>query len=305
MADSKQKMQLLVNDYVVCLVDILGQSDKLKRWPELPTGDNPSQELKDALKKTAQTVVRLRRLFESFFSQSEAKPLPKSEIEQFTEEQRREFHQTTDCHLSSRQFSDTLIFYAPLSDRYGDVTMFPMRRMLTTCARLMTIGLASKVPIRGALSVGPCVQLDGGDLYGPALAEAHHIEGKIASYPRIVVSDGAMEFITASFSFSPIAQIDAANHDMADQCRAFTCDDTDGRVIVDFMGERVKALDSLDGNSLPIEDAYQFVQSETRRFAESGEKEHEERYRQLLHYIESRLSLWGLSPETLTEKKPQ
>ena len=161
----------------------------------------------------------------------------------------------------------------------------------------MTLELSRKVPLRGALSVGSCVELGIGDPYGPVLAEAHDIESKVACYPRIVVSGKAVEFAKADFSFCPIPRIDQLNKDFGRQCRALMCKDIDGQIIIDFLGKGMRDFYKCAGNILPVMDAYRFVQSEARRFADSDNRKLAARYQLLLHYVESRLPLWGLSPE--------
>ena len=160
----------------------------------------------------------------------------------------------------------------------------------------MIVSLAGKVPSRGAVSIGTGMELETGSFYGPALAEAHRLESKVADYPRIVVSAETAEFAKGGGGFSSHGAIETIMNSLAATCRSLLCVDTDGQVIVDYLGEGMHSV--LDGATpdmiQAIEAAYPFVCAEAVRFAEAKDAKHAERYAALRGYVESRLPIWGL-----------
>ena len=297
--------QFPIGHHVVCIVDILGQTEKLRNWAESPPYGSPQAEFIDALRKTSGTVLALCDIFNNYLSQFSDTSRSEDLMACLTVEQRKTLERIQDNRLCTQQFGDTFLFYASLANNYGDITMVPMYGMLAACGMVMTLGLASHVPLRGAISVGLGMEIDDGKFYGPALADVHHIESKVAEYPRIVVSDQAIEFAKADFRFSanpPIEQIreiEQLNQQTGKLCRALMHKDTDGQMIVNFMGEPMRELALSTRETFPVKEAYQFVQAERNRFVAAGDKKHADRYRRLLGYMAARLPLWGLSPENI------
>ena len=86
------------------------------------------------------------------------------------------------------QFSDHLCISCPTSVGYS---VTPVLHWVGAIAlRLVKMGYAT----RGAIVAGPLVHT-GNRIFGPALVEAHEIESKVAKYPRLVLSDRAVELV--------------------------------------------------------------------------------------------------------------
>ena len=146
---------------------------------------------------------------------------------------------------------------------------------------------------------------DGG-FYGPALAEAHRVEKKIADYPRVVVSPTVREFLADGRRYSSNRDMDRVMAQTACRCRGFISQDVDDLWAVDFLGQahRELARDCSYVGSIPM--AYCFVRSSAadfrqRKAEEAGKARDTEkladRYYLLQKYIESRLGIWGIAPE--------
>lgn len=52
-----------VQHYVVCILDLLGQSSELKGWSELPPGEAAKTAFLSALKKSVGSVIAFKDLF--------------------------------------------------------------------------------------------------------------------------------------------------------------------------------------------------------------------------------------------------
>lgn len=179
--------------YVMCLIDILGQKKHLQRWAMLPSDGKPSDEFVEALKRTVGTVLSFREMFEGFFSRFGRPPQQAAMLDRLPLTQQEQFMRIRESRpLPTQQFSDTFVFYAPLTNSHGDVSGATFFQMLTAAASAVLYGLATKAPIRGAITVGAGMEISAGNFYGPALAEAHSLESEVAEYPRVVLSEEAV-----------------------------------------------------------------------------------------------------------------
>jgi hypothetical protein len=285
--------------YVVCLIDILGQKKHLQRWARLPTDGKTSDEFNEAIENTVGTVLRLSGMFEGFFSEF-GQPPQQAVLDRLPLPQWEPFMRIRECGpLTTQQFSDTFVFYAPLTNSHGDLSGATFFQMLTAAASAVLYGLATKAPIRGAITVGAGMEIRPGNFYGPALAVVHSLESEVAEYPRVVLSEEAVRFAHRKSGFSHddvIEHIIAAYHEK--HIRPLLIEDTDQQVIVDFMGHEFHSGVS----DKPVivnyaSRAYRFARAEAARFEADGSDKLAKRYSRLLDYMEPRLSLWGIAAE--------
>ncbi len=282
-----------VSYHVVCLIDLLGQKEKLANWAKLPPDLQPTPEFIHAIKQTAGTIVSFQEQFEEFFHQCDK---PDEWVEALSQDEKNRYYRYRECRLITQQFSDTFVFYAPMPNSHKDVSVFPLRRILSTCCWLMTRSLAAGIPLRGAICIGTGMELAERNFYGPALAEAHYLESKVTKYPRILISTDAAQFAQGNAGFSQNVIIETMMKELAIICRSLLCRDVDGKVIVDFLGQG--AFDYMEEVDLGyiswVEKAYRFVKSETLRFQQEKNEKLAPRYAALQEYMEARLSIWGL-----------
>lgn len=280
--------------HVVCLIDVLGQNQKLARWATLPDDGRVSSEFIQALKQTAGTLLVFREGFINFFNQLDQCSMPGT-LAALTAERQARYARFKECCVGVERLSDTFVFSSLIPNTHGDASIAPLYRLLSACCMAMIWSLAGKTPVRGSITVGAGAQLQDGSFYGPALAEAHHLESKVAGYPRVVVSPTVLEFMGQGQVYSTDPELSKIMEHMARICRAFICQDTDGRWIVDFLGKGIRELLPPDTDlAVCVKMAYDFVRSELARFRVIGDLKLAERYGQLQQYIESRLPVWGI-----------
>ncbi len=286
-----------VGHHVVCLIDLMGQQSKLAQWATIPSGSQPTSEFVKGLKQTVGTILGFQNMFEDYFCEVAKPSVLQAWVDSLPEDKRQIYQRYKYCHLSTQQFGDTFVFYSPVPNANGDVSMVAPFRILLACCWAMIVSLAAKVPFRGAVCVGVGMELAEHNFYGPALAEVHRLESEVAGYPRIIVSAEAARFAQGNAGFSEDATIEAFMEELAATCRSLLCHDVDDQVIVDFLG---RGMFEVQGGAQPdiiaaIEKAYRFVRSEALRFQHSGDKKHAPRYAMLQEYMKSRLPIWGLS----------
>lgn len=278
--------------HVVCFLDVLGQREKLKQWPRSLDAEGPSKEFMATLKETAGTIRTYRHMYLDFFEQfSSRKTLSRrlSPGKQITAKR------LMDCSVSSQQFSDSIVFYAPVTNAFGDVSKECFTRIVQASGALMLAGLAGGAPIRGGIDVGLGLEIESG-FYGPALLDAYTLESTIAEYPRVVLSSNAVQFSRLSSGFSNDRAMERWFKELNKAQNSFVCKDSDGHTIVDFMGTGVHGLMS-EHEDFPdvMAKAFDFVTGEQKRFEAKGDTKLAGRYSRLLEYMQPRLSIWNLN----------
>jgi hypothetical protein len=290
--------EVLVGFHVVCLIDLLAQKERLKAWAA-PISAPLSPEITIALKKTVGTVEWFRQAFSEFFAASAKSALPPTLIDTLPADKRDLFVRCGQSALEIQQFSDTFVFHSPLQNAHRDCTMMPFYQMLVACCWAVPLSLAGGVPLRGSICLGNGLKLRAGDFYGPALAEAHELESKHVGCPRVILSDEATKMLRGGAGFSDEPLIEAVMQTMRARCLRMVCEDTDGRVIVDYLGEEAHGLANKSSESMSlhlqaVEKAYRFVTSEQARFLCANNEILHKRYSLVRQYMDTRLPIWGL-----------
>ena len=120
-----------------------------------------------------------------------------------------------------------------------------------------------------------------------------NVGGEIRLLTHLHVREDAMQL----FGFSNDQEVDGGMKRLADTCRSMLCSDTDGKVIVDFLGQTRRRIVASGGREEPyvqaVKKGYRFVCSELQRFTATGDIIHAPRYQRLKDYMDPRLSNWG------------
>ena len=295
--------------YFVLLLDILGQKEQLKKWEQLHPDGTITPEMKEGLQNSLGHVLNLRKIFFKFFESTEIGS-QQSVLRQWialnlqTGSERDRYTALSVCNPKLLHFSDMLVAYsAAAAGPANDWNIMALYRMLASVCNLILSFLALRIPIRGAICVGTAVEADDIGFYGPALAEAHHLESKVAGYPRIVVSPTLRDFIRSQ---------PPENNGPADQyvrlgfelCQSMIADDSDGWTVVDYLGNGSRSL--LAGNKQlaqtqreAVAQASRFVTDECQRLIRAATAEPSEtteklakRYSALHDYFQGHRSIW-------------
>jgi hypothetical protein len=283
--------------YVVCVIDVLGQRQKLAGWATLPPDGQITPELLKAIKHTVGTLIVLREQYLDFFMQFDKAPSD-PRLASLPQEALALAARFKECGVRVERWSDTFVFSSRIVNTHHDVSITPLYRILASCCMALRIAIASETPIRGAISIGSGAYLEDGGFYGPALAEAAHFESHVAGYPRIIVAPSVIEFLKHNQGYSKDPRLQTLMGQLADTCRSFICQDTDSNLIVDFLGQGCRTMFGPDEAQDPpsVKPAYEFVRSQYLHFQKVGNSELAGRYMRLLKYCQSRLPIWGLTP---------
>ena len=295
--------------YFVLLLDIMGQKEQLQKWQQLRPDSTITPEMREGLRNSLGRVLNLRKIFFKFFESTEigsrqgvirqliALNLPPGS-------ERDRYSALSICNPKLLHFSDMLVAYSPAAaGPADDWNIMALYRTLGSVCNLIPSFLTLRIPIRGGICIGTAVEADDIGFYGPALAEAHHLESKVADYPRIVVSPALRDLIRSQ---------PPENNGPADQyirlgfelCQSMIADDSDGWTVVDYLGSGSRNL--LAGNNIlaqaqrqAVAQATTFVADECQRLTLAAAVEPSEtmaklavRYLRLQHYFDGRKSVW-------------
>jgi len=70
-SESRDEYEFHVEYFVVCVIDILGQRERLAGWAQLPIASEFATQALPAIKRSAGTVLALKQQFEDYFREFE------------------------------------------------------------------------------------------------------------------------------------------------------------------------------------------------------------------------------------------
>ncbi len=296
--------RMRVGYYAVCFLDVLGQKERLKRWP---AQEKTTPEEEQVVKDTIDCVLRYRRRFEELFKELDLIRTPESVMQQWPPGMKDAFYRLQDASIVTQQFSDTFVAFADLLNGSGDKSPAALSRMIGVCAMLIAEALAEGVPIRGSITVGVGVDLphgNPGNFYGPALEEVYGLSERHAQYPRVIVSEMVRRFLSQRSGFSHDASLDVAFGRVAASTQGFlTCAD-DGLQMVDVFGSEARSIYQDDAYA---DDVFQrasgFVDAEYTKHYRADNMRLAGRYYRLKTYMDARRHLWEPQSSKLDQEE--
>lgn len=284
------------SNYVVSFLDLLGQADKLLATPLLIPAASQKEKREEFLKRVAGTFIpttEIQRDFEHGFEPdldlTERQDLPESDKALY-----RNFRKN---HVKFQRFSDGHIAYLNLhkAKESGSSNIF---NIITGCCRTMINSLSHGHPVRGGIAIGWGTEFEQ-SFYGAVIARAHHLESKVACYPRVVIDAPVISFLKAIID-NPHQnpshkELDVTLAKLAHEM--IWQDPYDGQWIVDYLSPLfIDNYKQCKAMSL-IHDAHAFVKKEYRDHAADGSAPNTKlvmRYAMLDHYFTQRLTQAGV-----------
>ena len=155
----------------------------------------------------------------------------------------------------------------------------------------MLTSLAWGHPMRGGIDIGTGIEVEPGQLHGPAVVKAYELESEIAGYPRVVVGSMFAEYLKTIVGTRGDTR-DTLDADCARTVREMLRQDGDGQVIVDYMGETFKKYVSSMIDREIIHQARQFAAGQLAHFTTRKNEKLQGRYERLVEYFDSRTHVW-------------
>lgn len=236
MAQTPDSGSVLVSYSFVAYLDMLGQSDKLRRLERLPRSKDEERQIINTLAKTALNVRMMREQFSLHFQGGLLKE------ESIPAHRRHIMRRLFGVLPRLRGFSDSVVITVPLTGTEvieSVAAITAVQRALLAVAAVQTNFLAnSNSPVRGGIDVGLGIDIYEGEYYGRALVEAYLLESEEADYPRVLVGPGLTGYLGAVEQAARSFEPDLAHFAVAtiQSCRELLlADPEDQRLAVDPM----------------------------------------------------------------------
>lgn len=293
------KPELHLAYYLVVFTDVLGQRLRLRDLRALPETPEEWTQAVAVLKDTAGVLLALRQWFADYFT---AFAKPSDLVEHLRPPVREAMLQAKARDIICRYFSDSVITFISLFDdgREHCTTINAVRGALVAACSMHVLALCAGKPLRSGIDVGLGMQLPEGDLYGPALERAVHLEAKTANYPRIVAGDELISYLAAVATQQCQSSFGTLAREVAHSCQRLVFQDTDGSAALDFLGEEF-ARDARATITPVLPKAYHFVKSAQVHWHKECDEKLATRYDLLWAYCRSNAHWWGTPIEQLAE----
>ena len=269
-----------IGHHALAFIDILNQKEKLSRIAKLPENDAEKAEFIRQWKETFGVVQAYRSMFHGFFkSFTEERALPADA----GKEEREFMRRARRAEVKSQLFSDSMIYYTSLEDRADRFAISGVHTLLSGCAATIFLSLSRKLVCRGGIESGIAGEFFEGEVYGPALYQAYHLESEVARYPRIAVGKSLVEFIASELHLAGGDLDSGYRRGLGKKCGQWLISDVDGVTILDFAGPATKEIFPVLKDA--IDPALSFVKAEWQSFRQQGKTELAGRYYLLHNYL--------------------
>lgn len=94
--------------------------------------------------------------------------------------------------IGVQQFSDTTVIYIQLDGENSLVAEFLFVDLICALPNVIFEALKEGVLLRGAVAKGMAWEIKQNCLYGPVIRDASDLEGKVAQWPRVIVSNAVI-----------------------------------------------------------------------------------------------------------------
>lgn len=286
----KSKVQYC--QYIVCMMDLLGQKKMYERLEQYPIG-NSDPEFQEQIIYFIRSIEYFKRDVESFFIATE-KYESTLEWSKDAKDYLLKFNNNL-CKI--QRFSDGILVYVPLAETRDSYPISSVLNALLCTASTMLISLAKQNPIRVGIGIGGGVELEDGELFGPAIGYAHEMESKRAIYPRIAIHENVINYLNL---YDPPKIIDSTNIDLrletsiSELCKSAIKLDFDGEYFLDYLGDHVWQYIFRGGDNELLKKAFEFVSKEKMRFESDGDTKLLDKYSYLYSYfINSRYEIFN------------
>ncbi len=272
--------KILSQYYLVVFFDHLGQRENLRKITGLPITDTEKQEFNDIMKKSVGRVLTIRDTFKNYFDTTNSYA---PNLDLVRPEHREEFAASQKTDVNFYCISDSVIIAVPLTSNDENCTAINgvFSAFIATCG-IGLMSLSAKVAMRAGLDVGIATQIDDNEIYGPALERAFYLESKLAEYPRFIVGNELINYLRWVECQKSTKKLSQVAKGLAKYCREMITQDSDGRYMLDFLGDKMKESSHGVINGKLVKSALDFVKSQYEKYSKEENEKLASRYFRLL-----------------------
>jgi len=280
--------QMLLCNYAVAFIDLLGQREEMRAHRILPDDHAEAIAL---VKRSVGRIAGMHKTFKAFYESFEE---GQTLYDTLPPEQQKIFADLHRGELKTQRFSDGLVVFAALADGQDRSPINSVFALLTAAGSLAFTQLAAGYPVRVGIDIGWGVEMEPGEIYGAAMAHAYELESQVAQWPRVVVGTDLIQYLrtmAADRNQTPSAQF---RRMIAGKCLNRLAVDIDGLHIVDFAGEALREnADPADIEDIKraLVEADRFVDRQLQHWNACGNAKLVHRYNCLRQYLQNRPDL--------------
>jgi len=292
MENSSNNNDLIFQEYLIIFFDLLGQREALRKITGIPVLESEKDQFLELARKSVGKVLMLRRAFKSYFEVITSH-MPNTDL--VAPEHRQEFIESQKINLHYYGLSDAIVIAVPLMNENENCT--PMNGIfaaLTATCGIALLALSLKLPARAGIDVGVGVQIEDQDIYGPGLERAVRIEAELAEYPRLVVGQELHAYLSSVEKQKSQTLLGEIASDLARRCRKLMVQDTDGRIILDYLGKNIRDIFENQIEKEIVQNAWNYINEQHITHIKEGNDRLSSRYFRMIQYFKSRLDSWDI-----------
>lgn len=280
--------EIAAYNYCVCFIDLLGQLEAMHRQGLLPQfqSDDEKNAFNEILKRTIKPIHDLQKQSAHFMDAVTKNRIGSPLRANLPPSLQNEWDEMQRTVIKSQRWSDGLVQFVCLGDTSIKCPMNGIFSIFGTAGILCLIGLADRVPLRGAIDIAWGVELHENEIYGPALARAYELESKCTQYPRIIVSPRTIDYLHETISTTDENRLSQFNRELARICLAMLIEDADGYAILHYLGEEFKKHILRDQQAVLYRSALTFIKEQGEKYRVSKDTKLALRYNHLLDYFQ-------------------
>jgi hypothetical protein len=281
--------------YLVAYIDVLGQGDLLATLDSTVPNISDPIFVKKLGRMHQDSVVFLEELrsnLRSYFDSFSSGPSSIEVADEFIEK----FREMRKADISFSFFSDSVVVSVCFeTEKYHSNAINGVYGLLVACGFQFLGSLFLGKSLRCGIEVGLGTKMKSGEVYGPALHKAVHLEERVANYPRIIIGTELYNYLqNLSHNVEQLVRQDKDDvlycKKLADRCLSLVSADRDGNLILDYLGGAFRALyQQIPDSEKIIKGSVQFVRGEKSKWQRRGEGRKVEKYQLLNDYFQRRL----------------
>lgn len=276
-----------IANYSVCFIDLLGQKKAMEGQSLLP--EHGTKEQYDALIKLIKSSVgKISVIHKHAATMLDAIREPRDPPGPLDEEQLRTWRELHTENTVTQRWSDGLMVFACFGGVPTTTQVRSLYMQFCLAGAMCLVGLAGKAPMRGGIDIAWGVELNPGELYGPAVANAYVLESDCARFPRIVVGEHVGAYLRAAVA-DPAQDINTATSRIyASICLSTLSRDSQGQLFLDYLSEGFEQAVTSSRIDQLWSSARNFIDEELAVHKSSGDGKLLGRYEALAQYFDSR-----------------
>ncbi len=298
---SDKNDELKFGYYLVVFLDIMGQRDAIRKLqvPEI-INEESTKIIHEQLKNTVGKVATVRKLIHQAI---DVVCKPTGNRFSFPSNVQNKLEKEAKPTIKLMRFSDTTVIFMPLGGSSMLNASINTYRVLSAAALVLLVCFKDGLALRGGIEIGASINLNKSpysseEIYGAALEQAYTLESKLAGYPRVIVGNGLLKFLSLTEDDLDTTEDKKLVKYMNDSTKELLLRDNDGLLVLNYLSNHILKLFKSPNTQAPKElfrNGLAFAEREHERFLDKGNLKLASRYGRLCSFFRDHEELWESS----------